>query len=202
MGGVFNLSSKTKSALILFGSPRLNGFSALLMNKLVKHLNDYDIRYIYTYESDIRPCIDCGFCKNIQGCRFSDMSYVDRSLHECDVIAVISPVYNYSFPAPLKAVLDRTQRYFSAKFSMGIRQIFEKHKKAILLATAGSNDTEGIKIMEKQLNLVFKCINAELVGSVLLKGTDYIDKDNHDDPSYIEVDRQIDELSKKLLTNP
>ena len=192
------MQNKKKSALIIFGSPRLNGFSARLMNKLVKHISEYEIRYVYAYESDIRPCIDCGFCKNIQGCRFSDMSYIDKSLNECDVIVVISPVYNYSFPSPLKAILDRTQRYFSAKFLMGIERIFEKRKKVLMLVSCGSDDTEGADIMVKQLRLVCKAIDADLVGTVVLKGTDFIDKENHDDPGYYEAESEIEKIVERL----
>ena len=83
-----------------------------------------------------------------------------------------SPVYNLSFPAPLKAVLDRFQRYFEARFSLGKKPAIEKHRKAVLLVSAGANCREGVDIMEKQLRQSFSVMNTDLTDTVSWLCTD------------------------------
>ena len=60
-----------------------------------------------------------------------------------DIVVVATPVYGLSFPAPLKAVFDRTQQYYEAYISRHIKHPFEKPKKGILLSVYGSNDKRG-----------------------------------------------------------
>lgn len=50
-----------------------------------------------------------------------------------DVVVVATPVYGLSFPAPLKAVFDRTQQYYEAYVSRHIKHPFEKPKKAFIV---------------------------------------------------------------------
>ncbi len=57
-------------------------------------------------------------------------------------MVVATPVYGLSFPAPLKAVFDRTQQYYEAYISRHIKHPFEKPK-GILLSVYGSNDKRG-----------------------------------------------------------
>ena len=96
-----------------------------------------------------------------------------------------------SVPAPLKALVDRSQRYFSKRFSLGIKPPIKKHKKAVLLLTCGSNDESGFEIIEKQLSRMFTIMNTELFGKICVAETDRI-KD------IAEYEKQAYELAKNL----
>ena len=85
---------------------------------------------VEAYHQKIAPCLGCGFCEHKEGCVNSDFDQIDHLLRTCDYLVVASPVYNLSFPAPLKAIFDRTQRYFSARFVRGERPPIAKHKKS------------------------------------------------------------------------
>ena len=114
----------------------------------------------------------CGFCEHKEGCVNSDFDQIDHLLRTCDYLVVASPVYNLSFPAPLKAIFDRTQRYFSARFVRGERPPIAKHKKAAMLLTCGADSRDGADIIRKQLKMIFTVLNTELAGEVLWKNTD------------------------------
>lgn len=171
---VFNLNNK-KLALVIFGSPKKNGFTASLLNDFISEINDdYEIDVLNAYEKKISPCIDCGFCKSHDACIYNDLDQFDLLLKSADLIIIATPIYNLSFPAPLKAVFDRMQRYFEARFTRNIKKPIEKHKDAVLIITSGSNSDEGFKIINKQLKLIFSIINASVIKEIFLKNTDLL----------------------------
>ena len=59
-----------------------------------------------------------------------------------------------------------------SNFRRKIAQPITKHKKALLLVTAGDDEDDGYNIIEKQVKLSFSVMNTELVGGVLAKDTD------------------------------
>lgn len=108
------------------------------------------------------------------GCKFGDMDEIDTYLKKSDLLVFASPIYNFSFPAPLKAILDRMQRYFCARFDLNLIPYVKKRKKSVIILTCGSNEILGKEIIEKQLKRVFTVINTELIETVLWTGTDYL----------------------------
>ena len=162
-----------KKLLMLFASPHESGCTKELLNSFLKHFPEgWERERIDVFDADIRPCVDCGFCAEKEGCVFSDLDGFDRALRECDLLVIASPVYNYSFPAPMKALLDRTQRYFCARFSLGKKPPVKKRRKAALLLTMGSREAFGAEVCEHQLKRAFSVMNTELAGTVVADGTD------------------------------
>jgi multimeric flavodoxin WrbA len=132
---------------------------------------------INAYHAAVRPCIHCGGCQEAPSCVFDDYAAIDNGFKTADVLVVASPVYGLGFPAPLKAVFDRTQQYFEAKFSRGIAQPIAKYKKGLLLTASGGGDPKNASFMEEELRLVFKIVNAELCGVVSVLHTDRAEPD-------------------------
>ena len=178
--------------LVLFSSPRKNGYTKKLLDSfLIAAKNEYDVRIIDCYKIMPEPCIHCGKCETADLCVFDDLDEYDALLNEAEALVFASPVYNLSVPAPLKALVDRSQRYFSKRFSLGIKPPIKKHKKAVLLLTCGSSDKSGFEIIEKQLSRMFTIMNTELFGKVCVAETDKI-KDT------AEYEKQAYELAKNL----
>lgn len=163
-----------KTALVLFGSPHANGYTAQLLQEFLQYLtSDYQIVFVDSYQEKIAPCMACGFCEIQEGCSLRDFDVIHHYLCSCDLLVVASPIYNLSFPAPLKAILDRTQRYFSARFSLGKKPPIPKSKRSILLLTSGSDCDEGADIMRRQLEMIYTVIHATLERQILWKNTDH-----------------------------
>jgi multimeric flavodoxin WrbA len=58
---------------------------------------------------DIKPCINCGFCRKEKGCSIKDdLIKALPILESADAIVVSSPVYFGTVTAQLKALFDRT----------------------------------------------------------------------------------------------
>lgn len=167
-------SPEKKLILVLFGSPRKNGFTARLLNEFLTPLKGAaEIRIIDSYDYGIAPCTACDLCARAEDCSMTDFDELDALIRRADVIVVATPVYTLSFPAPLKAIVDRTQRYFAARFSIGVNPPIAKHKTAVLLVTNGSQSQDGAHIISRQLRMIFSVMNTSLEHEVVWSGTDF-----------------------------
>ena len=93
------------------------------------------------------------------------MDELYHKLEEADILVVATPVYNLSYSAPLKTVIDRTQRYWAARFIRGEKPPIARPKQAVLLTTAEA-DREGGEMVERQLKPTLTVLNARLTVSV------------------------------------
>ena len=143
------MNRQKKQCLVLFGSPHSQGFTRRLAEAYLQPFRasgDWEVTQVDAYALNARPCLGCGACQKAEACALPDLDEFDRQLRQCDLLVVASPVYNCSFPAPVKAVLDRTQRYFEARFALGKRPPIEKHREAALLLTMGSEDSFAVEV--------------------------------------------------------
>lgn len=114
------------------------------------------------YERRPVPCDDCRYCYHREGCSKRDLDDFYAALEEADLVVIATPVYHLSFPAPLKALIDRLQRYWSARFILGKRPPIAKEKRLALLTVSGSGSPEGGPLLEKQLAPPLTVIHAVL----------------------------------------
>ncbi len=132
------------------------------------------------------PCNDCRACSQHSGCIRPDLDDFYASLEQADVLVFASPVYNLSFPAPMKALIDRMQCYWAERFVRGVRPPIARPKQAVLLTSCGADSQEGGDMLERQLKPVLTILNARLVQSVHYTGAD---KENPLSP-YLTAARQ------------
>lgn len=161
-----------KKALILYGSPHKNGHTKKALDEIIVNLqNKFEFTFINAFTAKVTPCIDCGSCKTQESCISADFADIDAAIRACELIIIATPIYNLSFPAPLKAIFDRTQIYFNMKVHLK-KNPFKQQKSAILLATYGAREPDCEEILLKQLQLFLTLINARLIKSVFVSNTD------------------------------
>ena len=103
--------------LILNGSPRVNGNTAIALNEMVKVFSEEGVQteVIQIGNKDIRGCIACNSCSKNGKCIFDDLvNEIAPKFEEADGLVVASPVYYASANATLIACLDRL--YYSTRF--------------------------------------------------------------------------------------
>ena len=160
-------------AVVLFASPHRSGATARLLTRFLSGLQgDWQTDTFDVCVDPVHPCMACGVCKEKDGCAFRDLDVFDASLRESDLLIIASPVYNFSFPAQLKSVIDRFQRYFEARFSRGVHPAIERPRRAVLLLTMGQKDPFAVEVCEKTLRQSFSVMNTTLAGTVCLMNTD------------------------------
>lgn len=99
-----------KKVLILSGSPRKNGNSAMLCEQFAKGAEEAgsSVELLYVRDKKINYCIACYHCKKEGICSIKDdMAEILDKMDKADVIVMASPVYFYSINAQMKALIDR-----------------------------------------------------------------------------------------------
>ena len=159
--------------LLVLGSPHKNGPTRSLARAFLQRegLAQADCRLFDAYDAQPRPCIDCGWCKIHPGCALPDLQEFYRDFEAARLVILAAPVYNAGLPAPLKALTDRMQTYFNARFSRGLRPPIPTPKRAVLLLTAGSGRDYRPLLLE-QLAPMFTVTNCKLHGAACLSYRD------------------------------
>lgn len=123
--------------MILNGSPRKNGDTASLIEKITeKIVGEY--RIVDAYRCNISPCLDCRYCWENSGCVINDeMQEIYKYIQECDNIMIASPLYFSELTGKLLDVGSRLQTYFCARFFRKEEPIIKSKKGAIILVGGG-----------------------------------------------------------------
>jgi len=99
--------------LVLLGSPRKRGNSALLAEKIASGAKKAGakIETVYLHGLKILPCESCFYCQKprSKGCSIEDdMQPLFRKMVEADAWVIASPVYWFNMSAQTKLWMDRT----------------------------------------------------------------------------------------------
>lgn len=128
--------------LILNGSPRKNGDTISLINKLTEQLNG-EYKIVGAYYSDISACVDCRYCWNNDGCSINDeMAEIYDYIADCDNVVIASPIYFSQPTGKLLDVCSRFQTYFAAKHFRNQAPFIKLKKGAVILVGGGDGNTE------------------------------------------------------------
>ena len=164
------MSRRFPMIMTVRGGPRRDGCSGRMLRLFADELDAAFAEYD-AYEENFAPCTDCRACRQSEGCAMDDMDGFFSDFESCDGIVIASPVYNMTFPAPMKAVIDRMQRYYSARFFLRKRPPIAKRRPVALLLSAGSKEENG-EVIVRQLEKIFTVTNCELLCRVILNDTD------------------------------
>ena len=158
--------------LILNASPHAEGNTMQLLSAFGSGLpTDCVCAQIDLYSVLPMPCVACNACKEQDCCRFDDLEELDECLRQADALVWVIPVYNYSVPAPAKAVLDRFQRYYEAHERNEC--LFEKtDRPCVLLLSAGRSGLHSVYIIQKQLQTACRYTGFVLTETVFAANTD------------------------------
>ncbi len=169
------------SVLVVMASPRKTGFTAKLVGSLLQEFpKGTEFEVVNLYELNPTPCNACGYCKTGNGCSKKDLEDFLKKFETTDVIVFATPIYFMGVPAPFKALIDRFQRYYEARFRRNMRNPIEKHRKAVLIVTSGSDGEIGFEVIKHQLLQAVSVLNIEMCGAMLARNTDKCGVDQND----------------------
>lgn len=103
--------------LILNGSPRINGNTAIAIREMERVFQEsgVEVETVQIGNKDVRGCIACGYCFEAGKCVFDDVvNDLASKFEEADGLVIASPVYYASANATLIACLDRL--FYSTHF--------------------------------------------------------------------------------------
>lgn len=174
------------NTVLLFGSPRKHGITAGMTARL---LDGTTHTAFDAYQLSAKPCTDCRGCY-AGPCVHRDLDDFYAALEQADRLVIATPVYHLSFPAPLKAILDRTQPYWAARFVRGVRPPIAVPKQVIVLSHA-EKDAHAGELLIKQLAPALTVLNARIAATV------HCTADGNDLPDDIAV--KLDRIKEEWL---
>lgn len=162
--------------LALYGSPRREGNTALLLRELVKGLRAQggDATEVFLCDLQILPCVADHSCAHSGTCFLQDdmqAMYTHLVAHDCIVLA--APIFFYGVNAQTKALIDRSQLLWARKHILKQPVHPPGIKKKGIFISAGA--TKGAKLFDGTLLTVkyfFDTIDAELSHTLLYRSVD------------------------------
>jgi len=106
------MADSMSSVLVLLGSPRKKGNSAILADAIASgaQAKGAQVEKIFLHESKIAPCKSCYTCQkpDSKGCAIQDdMQSLYPKMLQADAWVIASPVYWFNMSAQTKLWLDR-----------------------------------------------------------------------------------------------
>lgn len=141
----------------IYGSPRKNGNSDLLLNRALEGARDAgaETAAVYCRSLSMSGCIECGGCDETGVCVVKDdMTEVYPLLEEAEIIFLASPIFFYSVTAQAKALIDRSQAMWNRrrlKEASGKERSLEKGTGYLIAvgATKGKNLFQSVELVAR-----------------------------------------------------
>lgn len=183
-----------KKILIIKGSSRKDSYTNRVWTEAVKDFQNTEISVFDTFSEKFNFCNGCNYCENNGRCVHRDLDVFFEEFENADLVIFSTPVYNGGFSAPVKALIDRFQVYYTSFYKNGKAQPITKKRKGVLLAAAGRNGETALDDMVRDLSCAFTILNMEFTGSALCAFTDT-------DPHYEQALEQFKMILKRSLSD-
>ena len=154
-----------KNILVLTGSPRKNGNSELLADAFVRGAENagHTVTKFRAGNKKIYGCTACNKCysKGV-ACVFNDDFNELAPLAEvADMLVLATPLYWFTFPAQIKAAIDKLYALYVGKRDVKI-------KETALLVSAETNDMDDFGGIVKAFDLINGYLQWKDVGTILV----------------------------------
>lgn len=157
------------------GSPRRYGNSETLLDKALEGAasRGAQVEKVVLSELNILPCINCDLCAPAGICPFQDdMQPLYLKMQWADRLIIAAPVFFLSLPAQLKAMIDRCQALWVAKYRLGLQIERSSHQRLAMFisvsnASRAREFTPSIAVFKSFIySLGYKYHSELLVGGV------------------------------------
>ncbi len=172
-----------KKVLAIMGSPRRNKNTEKLLDNLLLGIDkeEFEIKKIILRDLDIQACTGCDHCGRTSKCVFNDsMTEIYEAFDNSDFVIFSAPLYFNSINGLSKNVVDRCQRYWSIKYTLGQNYKRNEDRKGMFLSVGGAPYThEQFNGALPIMDFFFKALNVEYTGNYLVSNTDKIAIDDN-----------------------
>ena len=167
-----------KKILAIYGSPRRQGNTTLLLNQAVQGALDAgaQVEKVVLRDLKMSPCLEIYGCKETGRCVIQDdFQGVSNQLLACHGLMLASPIFFYTVSAHTKILMDRCQslwikKYWVDKIPLGQRDLKRKGLFISVGATRGKRLFEGALLT---LKYFFDILDAELWKALLYRELDF-----------------------------
>ena len=152
----------------MLGSPRTGGNSEILLDKALEGASSVglDTEKIVLNELKFSPCQECAGCAKTGRCVINDdMQIIYKKLDEAEAIILATPVFFGSLPAQVKAMVDRCQCLWVAKYVLK-KDTGLKAKKGHLILVGATDRDSFFKNAESIVKNFFGVLGVEFKASL------------------------------------
>ncbi len=156
-----------KKILVLTGSPRDGGNSDLMADAFIKGARaaGHEVVKVKTAGKNVRGCRACKACYSKgAACVFNDdFNEIAPHLENADAIVMATPVYWYTFPTQLKAVIDKMYALFIGEKPLS-------GKECVLMACAEEDNTSAFEGMLRSWDMIAALLGWQEKGRLTVPG--------------------------------
>ncbi len=168
---------KKKKIAAIYGSPRRNGNTDILLSRAVQGAEDMGaiVDSIILRDYKISPCLEIYGCKKNGECAIADdfQQIRDRILTS-DAIMIATPIFFYTVSAHLKIFMDRCQSLWVKKYWIEGNKAFENQltKKSIVIAAGATKGKKLFDGMLLSMKYFLEVLDAEVESTLLCRKVD------------------------------
>ena len=157
----------SKKIVVITGSPRKNGNSFAMTDAFIKaaEAKGHTVTRFDVADKKLTGCHACETCyKTGKACSFDDdFNTIAPAILEADVVVFTMPVYWYSIPSQIKAVIDRMYSFCVAGKDIA-------NKECALIACCEEHDTTVLDGVRVPIERTAALLKWNMVGTVLIPG--------------------------------
>jgi len=150
--------------MTILGSPKKNGNTAKVLGMFESLIaKGHEVDRVEIADSDVKGCIGCYACQQVPdepGCVQKDdaVSIFERVMSS-DAVVYASPLYGWSFPSQMKALLDRHLCLVTGYGTQDYKSLVEGKRSALLVTCAGpvEDNADLIQTIFERMNDFCKC---------------------------------------------
>lgn len=182
------------------GSPRKNGNTAFLLKRFLEEIQSLggETRQIHVPDLKIRPCTGCSMCEKKGHCHFDDdmQTTVFPLLRNSQIVVMASPIYFYTVPTEMKAMIDRTQTLWSRKFKLGLKDPEETKRQGFLLSVGATRGKDLFDSINLTMKYFFRGISTDFMGGLTYSRIE----DPHEMKKHPTVEADIHHAAENIMS--
>lgn len=154
------------------GSPRRNGNTEILLDEVLKGVRDSSCETVKLVLNELKilPCQECGGCEKTGICIIKDdMQRIFDEISKADYIFLASPIFFGSLTAQAKAMIDRFQSWWVAKYILKKPHIKEQ-KSGFFICVGGQNRPDFFDNSKKIVKNFFATATISYLGDIYFPG--------------------------------
>lgn len=161
----------------LYGSPRRGGNTDQLLDTALEESasEGAEVKKIYARRVKMAGCLECGGCDETGVCvQKDDMTEIYPVLEEARAIILAAPVFFYSPPAQVKAIIDRSQACWAKRLLSKSRDQLKTYDSGIgyLIATGATKGKKLFDCTKLVARYFFDALDMDYGGDLLIRGVE------------------------------
>jgi multimeric flavodoxin WrbA len=170
----------------ILGSPRRGGNSEILLEEALRGARSKGAVTEKIYLGDLRfaGCIECGGCEKTGVCVLKDdMTPIYAKLKKSDAVVLASPIFFAGITAQLKAMIDRCQSEWVAKYILAGDRSVEKtvtgpdlapkrKRLGAFICVGGHKKDVFFQTAKKTVEVFFKTMDIDFSDEIFFGGVD------------------------------